>query len=107
MDGISDRSSIGSLVMSCLGEALAETSSRRGGETALLYDGVEYAYRLIASRAATVAGALHQGGVQPGDRVAVSLTNSPELVASNIGVLRAGAVLVPVNPAATHDELIY
>jgi len=90
-----------------LGEALAATSARRGSATALLFDGVEYAYRLIGARAATVAGALSAQGVRPGDRVAVGLANSPELVATVLGVLRAGAVLVPLNPASTADEVTY
>src|SRR5512140_276305 len=57
--------------MSTLGAALAATAARRGAVTALLFDGVEYSYRVIADRAAAVAGALRQRGVRPGDRVAV------------------------------------
>ena len=92
--------------MSTLAEVFAATAARRGAATALVFDGVEYSYRLIADRAATVAGALQQRGVRPGDRVAVGLANSPELVAAVLGVIQAGAVLVPLNPAYTADELI-
>ena len=93
--------------MTWLGAALAATATRRDAATALLFDGAHYSYRLIADRAATVAGALLQRGARPGDRVAVGLGNSPELVTSVLGVLRAGAVLVPINPAATPEEITY
>jgi malonyl-CoA/methylmalonyl-CoA synthetase len=90
-----------------LGAAFAATAARRGAATALLFDGAEYSYRQITDRAATVAGALHQRGVRPGDRVAVGLANSPELVVAVLGVIQTGAVLVPLNPAYTADELLY
>jgi len=54
-----------------------------------------------------VAAGLTQQGVRPGDRVAVGLRNSPDLVAAVVGVLHAGGVLVPLNPAYTADELLY
>ncbi len=93
--------------MPTLATALAATAARRHTATALVFDGVEYSYRLITERAATVAGALQQRGVGAGDRVAVGLANSPELVAAVLGVIRAGAVLVPLNPAYSADELTY
>jgi long-chain acyl-CoA synthetase len=41
----------------------------------------------------------------PGDRVAVLFGNTPEFVATYFGVLRAGLVAVPLNPAYTAPEL--
>ncbi len=93
--------------MPCLGEALDAAASGRPIETALLFEGVHYTYRLLHDRAATVAGALRSMGVEPGDHVAVGLNSSPELVAAVLGVLRLGAVLVPINPAASVGELSY
>ena len=93
--------------MTTLSEALAATAARRGAATALLFDGAEYSYRLIGERAGTVAGALRQRGVHPGDRVAVGLVNSPKLVVAVLGVIQAGAVLVPLNPAYTAEEVVY
>ena len=93
--------------MSSLGEAFAATAARRNAAIALVYDGGEYSFRDIASGAATVAGGLAQRGIRRGDRVAVGLPNSPELVTTILGVIQAGAVLVPLNPAYTADELTY
>ena len=90
-----------------LGAAFADTVARRRSATALVYGGAQYSFAEVGARAVAVAGALRQRGVRPGDRVAVGLRNSPELVVSVLGVLHAGAVLVPVNPAYTADEVTY
>ncbi|MFN8628382.1 MAG: AMP-binding protein [Candidatus Binatia bacterium] len=93
--------------MTSLGEALSDTVARRGAAAALLYEGSAYSYGDLGGRAAAVAGGLAQRDVRAGDRVAVGLRNSPDLVAAVVGVLRAGAVLVPLNPAYTAAELLY
>jgi acyl-CoA synthetase (AMP-forming)/AMP-acid ligase II len=94
-------------VMASLIEAFLHTYARRGSAPALLCEGVEYSFRDVAARAAAVAAGLMRRGVRPGDRIAVGLPNSPDLVAAVLGVIEAGAVLVPVNPAAAADELVY
>jgi len=52
-----------------------------------------------------IAAALASYGAEPGDRVAVQLPTSAEFVAVYLGALRAGLVVVPVNPAYTAPEL--
>lgn len=93
--------------MASLGEAFAATAARRDGATALLFEDARYSFRQLGERTAALATALAGRGVHPGDRVAVGLPNSPDLVTAVLGVLRAGAVLVPLNPAYTADELTY
>jgi long-chain acyl-CoA synthetase len=62
-------------------------------------------YRELASRAARVAGALRSEGVEPGARVTIEGHNTISFVVSYLGVLRAGAVAVPLNPHAPDPEL--
>jgi long-chain acyl-CoA synthetase len=62
-------------------------------------------YRELEARAARVAGALRSEGVEPGTRVTIEGHNSVAFVASYLGVLRAGAVVVPLNPHAPDPEL--
>lgn len=93
--------------MPSLGEAFARTAAQRDGAVALLFDDTAYTYRELAARAAATAQALVERGVRRGDRVAVGLANSPELATTIWGVIQAGAVLVPLNPAYTADELLY
>ncbi|WP_234018880.1 MULTISPECIES: AMP-binding protein [unclassified Streptomyces] len=56
-------------------------------------------YTALDRAAHRAASWLRAQGVGPGDRVAVRLGNVREFVALLFGTLRAGAVLVPVNPA--------
>ncbi len=93
--------------MATLATTISESITRRAGATALLYDGQEYSFGDLGARAAALAAGLERRGVQRGDRVAVGLANSADLVVSILGVLDAGAVLVPLNPAYTAEEVCY
>ena len=53
-----------------------------------------------------IAGFLqHECGVKAGDRVLLYMQNSPQWVLAFYGILRANAVVVPVNPMNRTDEL--
>ncbi|MBL8352625.1 MAG: long-chain fatty acid--CoA ligase [Burkholderiaceae bacterium] len=53
-----------------------------------------------------IAGFLqHECGVKAGDRVLLYMQNSPQWVLAFYGILRANAVVVPVNPMNLTDEL--
>ena len=47
---------------------------------------------------------LIESGVGPGDRVAVQLDNRPEFLYHSFGILRAGAIFVPVNVMYKDEE---
>ncbi|MFJ8044033.1 condensation domain-containing protein [Kitasatospora sp. NPDC096147] len=66
---------------------------------ALVHGEERWSYRELDLRAGRIAHHLRSLGVQPGDRVAVHLPGSGALAASALGVLKAGAVLVPLDPA--------
>ena len=59
---------------------------------------------LASARAAAMLGRL---GVGRGDRVALQLPNVPAFVAFYYGVLRLGAVVVPINPLLRGAETAY
>lgn len=54
---------------------------------------------------AKVAGRLAGAGARPGDRVVIAGVASNALVVAHCAALRAGMVVVPVNPAASRREL--
>ncbi|HSP64076.1 MAG TPA: benzoate-CoA ligase family protein [Pyrinomonadaceae bacterium] len=73
---------------------------------------VVYEQRLITyeeMRVATVraAGALHALGIVEGDRVAILLNDSPEFIASFVGVISIGAIAVPINMALRKDDQLF
>src|SRR4051794_11422993 len=64
-------------------------------------------YRELDQDSARVAGTLHDRGVKPGDRVGIMLPNTPGFALVYFGVLRAGAVVVPMNPLLKAREIGY
>lgn len=56
-------------------------------------------------RSAQIANALRSAGVVPGDRVAVQIDKSPLAVLLYLACARSGAVLLPLNPALSADEV--
>ena len=64
-------------------------------------------YRELNERSGRVAALLGQRGVKDGDRVGIMLPNIPEFAAIYYGVLRAGAVVVPMNPLLKAREVSY
>ena len=86
---------------------LREHSDRIGDKTAYLDDRRAVTYRELEQRTARLAGHLVRLGVGRGDRVAIHLGNRVELVEAWLGVLRAGAIGVLLNSAASEEELAY
>ncbi|MFD4858987.1 long-chain-fatty-acid--CoA ligase [Streptomyces atratus] len=64
-------------------------------------------YRTLDQRSARMAGLLHDRGVKQGDRVAIMLPNTPEFAIVYFGVLRAGGIVVPMNPLLKAREVAY
>nr|WP_205215457.1 non-ribosomal peptide synthetase [Amycolatopsis albispora] len=64
-------------------------------------------YRELDRRANQLAHALIERGVRPQDAVAVLLDRDVEMVVALFGVLKAGAVYVPMDPDYPADRLAY
>ncbi|QRX81460.1 non-ribosomal peptide synthetase [Glaciimonas sp. PAMC28666] len=65
---------------------------------ACLFDGATMDYRELDRRANQLAHRLIRLGVRPDDRVAVCLERSFALVVALLGVMKAGAAYVPIDP---------
>ncbi len=70
-------------------------------------EGKRYLYRDVLERSQHLASALLDLDVQPGDRVAVQVNKSPEVVMIYLACLQVGAVYLPLNTAYTHAEVEY
>ncbi|WP_324425712.1 AMP-binding protein [Azohydromonas sp.] len=62
-------------------------------------------YRELAGASAAVAGGLQRAGVQPRQTVAIMLPTSPAYFFTYLGILRAGAIPVPIYPPARASQL--
>jgi long-chain acyl-CoA synthetase len=69
-----------------------------------LLDG-EVSYGQLRERALAVAARLQEHGTKPGDRVALKLPNGTDFVASYFGILRLGAIAVPLNVLLSPREV--
>jgi fatty-acyl-CoA synthase len=85
----------------------AEVSATRFPDKPFIvfYDSV-LSFAQFRDEAEALAGWLqHEAGVQRGDRVLLDMQNSPQWVLAFYAILRADAVVVPVNPMNRCDEL--
>ncbi|MYT72884.1 MULTISPECIES: AMP-binding protein [unclassified Streptomyces] len=85
--------------------AFADAVRRAPDTTALAYFDGRLTYAEVDALSDSVAGHLAERGLARGDRVAVMLQNSPHFVLALLGVFKAGAVVVPVNPMYKSGEV--
>ncbi len=77
------------------------------GKAALVVDGRRYSYAEIDQLSARLAATLQRRGVKRGDRVALFLPNSAELVIGIYAALRVGAIFMPISPQTKATKLLY
>ncbi|MFN8475933.1 MAG: AMP-binding protein [Anaerolineae bacterium] len=86
---------------------LDDTAARQPNKAALLFYGRSFVFRDLKSHSDMLASNLRHLGVKPGDRVALLMPNMPQFVVAYYGILKAGAVVVPLNPLYTERELTF
>jgi long-chain acyl-CoA synthetase len=87
--------------------ALSETAALDPDHPAVRLDDTTLSYADLDQASARVARLLELEGFQPGDRVGLMLPNVPEFAVIYYGVLRAGGVVVPMNPLLKEREVEY
>lgn len=72
----------------------------------VIYFGAPLTFRRLKEETERLAGYLqHDLGVAAGDRVLLVMQNSPQFILAYYAILRANAVVVPVNPMSVTSEL--
>ncbi|WP_323663364.1 non-ribosomal peptide synthetase, partial [Pectobacterium versatile] len=74
---------------------------------AILFEDQHLTYRELNRRANQLAHHLLALGVKPDDRVALCIERSPEMMVGLLGILKAGAAYVPMDPAYPAERLAY
>jgi long-chain acyl-CoA synthetase len=90
-----------------LASLLTESAERAAGDPAIRLGEAELSYGELDDRSARLATLLSEKGVEPGDRVGVMLPNVPDFPVAYYGVLRAGAVVVPMNVLLKRREIAF
>ncbi len=84
---------------------LAVSALRYPDKPALVFFDRQTSYAGLLAQAERLAAHLRAQGVQDGERVIVFMQNCPQWIVAYYAVLRANAVVVPVNPMNKADEL--
>ena len=88
-----------------LASVLIDSARRHPRREALRRGGRRVTYEQLDRASAQVARRLTAEDVRPGDRVALMIPNVPEFAAAYYGILRAGAIAVPLDVDLTRHEL--
>ena len=91
--------------MTNLVSGLGEVTREHPDEPALWFAGEKTTYAQLWAMAGRFAAGLIDRGIEPGDPIALYLRNLPQFVVAYHGVLRAGGVVVPINPRLGADEI--
>jgi HIP---CoA ligase len=88
--------------------ALVAAAAERHGDAEALVDGdLRFSFRELESETRLVTAAAIASGISPGDRVGIWAPNMAEWVFAALGLLGAGAVLVPLNTRFKGPEAAY
>jgi long-chain acyl-CoA synthetase len=75
--------------------------------TFVKFNGKKYSFQDMDRLADAYASFLSEKGIEPGERVAIVCHNCAFYIAAYFGIIRAGAVVLPVNNLLTHEEIDY
>ncbi|GGX62827.1 long-chain-fatty-acid--CoA ligase [Streptomyces fructofermentans] len=86
---------------------LVDSAAAYGDRVAVRHDDTTLTYAELDDASARVAALLRARGLEPGDRVALTMPNVPLFPVAYYGVLRAGGVVVPMNPLLKAREVAF
>ena len=87
--------------------SLARHVHTKPADTALLFGSDSLSYEALDRRTETLARNLRARGVRPEDRVGIFQERSLDLVVSMLGILKAGAAFVPLDPELPAQRIAY
>ena len=84
---------------------LDESAARQPANPCSNFFGKRLTYKQIKDLSDLFAASIGSLGIRKGDRVILLLPNSPQFLIAYYGLLKVGAVVVPLNPLSTEREL--
>ncbi|MBI5952382.1 MAG: long-chain fatty acid--CoA ligase [Chloroflexi bacterium] len=86
---------------------LEESARKYPDRACTIFKGAVISYKEMDALTNAMAAALVEMGVKKGDRVGIFMPNTPQFVIAFFGILKAGGVVVAVNPTYPVDEIIF
>lgn len=90
-----------------LATMLTETARTKPEHTAIIFENFKMSYGELNAASSMFANALARAGVERGQKVAMMMPNIPQFVISYFGILKLGAVVVPLNVLLKAPEVTY
>ncbi len=90
-----------------VGALFAAQAARTPDAPAIIHSGRTLSYREADAKANRLANRLRALGAGPGDRVALLLPRSAEMVLGILGVVKSGAAYVPIDPDYPEERIAY
>jgi long-chain acyl-CoA synthetase len=84
---------------------LDETAAKSPANSCTNFFGKRLTYQQIKELSDRLAAGIGSLGIRKGNRVVLLLPNSPQFLIAYYGLLKAGAVVVPLNPLSSEREL--
>ena len=81
--------------------------AERDRSLAILFEHREITYRDLREQTLRLAEILKAEGIEPGDRVALLLADSPEFIAAFVAIISLGAIAIPINLALQSRTIIH
>ena len=85
---------------------LEEAARKYPDRVCTIFKGAAVSYRDVNAQSDSMAAALVEMGVKKGERVGIFMPNLPQFVIAYFGILKAGGVVVAVNPTYPPDEIL-
>jgi long-chain acyl-CoA synthetase len=86
-------------------DLLRGAATERPDAPAVYFKGASLSWRQLDDLSSRFAAGLVAEGVRPGDRVALLLPNCPQFLIAELGIWKAGGVVVALNPIYSDREL--
>jgi acyl-CoA synthetase (AMP-forming)/AMP-acid ligase II len=90
-----------------IGELLERQAERYPGKVFVYFENERITYRQFNLTVNRISNGLWRMGVNKGDRVAIMLPNSPTFLYAWFGLIKIGAVEVPINTGFSEEEVSY
>ncbi len=91
----------------CVHTLFEEQAKRTPDKLALVFENRSFTYRELDAVSNSLAHHLREKGVRPNDVVPIVATRSWHIIAAMLGVLKAGAAYMPVDPNYPLDRILY
>ncbi len=91
----------------CIHQLFEAQVARTPDQVAVCFEDRSLTYRELNARANQLARHLGNAGVRPGARVGICMERSLELMVGLLGILKAGAAYVPLDPSFPKDRLTF